>query len=107
MGNPEACRLRRLALLPLTVTSTDLDGTTDPDHAVGDEKSDRESVISATAKLLLRTAKESADALPALKSVLGGLCSILDNFEVRITSGGSLDHSTDDRPSERRATSKR
>ena len=40
------------------------------------------STTSATAKLLLRAAKESADAFPPLKSAVGGLCFILDNYEV-------------------------
>jgi len=40
------------------------------------------SVTSATAKLFLRGAKESTDAFPPLKSVVGGLCFIVDNFEV-------------------------
>ena len=40
------------------------------------------STASATAKLLLRAAKESADAFPPLKSAVGGLCFMLDNYEV-------------------------
>jgi len=40
------------------------------------------STASATAKLLLRAAKESADAFPLLKSAVGGICFILDNYEV-------------------------
>ena len=40
------------------------------------------STASATAKLLLCGIKESADAFPPLKSVVGGLCFILDNCEV-------------------------
>jgi len=36
----------------------------------------------ATAKLILRTVKESSDAFPPLKSVAGGLCAILENAEV-------------------------
>jgi len=40
------------------------------------------SVASFTAKLFLRGTKESADAFPPLKSVVGGLCFIVDNFEV-------------------------
>ena len=38
--------------------------------------------VSAVAKLFLRAAKESADAFPPLKSLVGGLCFILDNYEV-------------------------
>ena len=41
------------------------------------------STASASAKLLLRGAKESADAFPPLKSVVGGLLFVLDNFEVQ------------------------
>ena len=40
------------------------------------------SAASATAKLFLCAAKESTDVFPPLKSVVGGLCFILDNFEV-------------------------
>jgi len=40
------------------------------------------SAASATVKLLLRAVKESADAFPPLKSAVGGLCFILDNYEV-------------------------
>ena len=41
------------------------------------------STASAAAKLLLRGVRDSADALGPLKSVAGGLCSILENCEVR------------------------
>jgi len=44
------------------------------------------STASAAAKLLLRGVKESADAFPPLKSVVGGLCFILDNCEVWYSS---------------------
>jgi len=40
------------------------------------------STASATAKMFLRGIKESADAFPPLKSVVGGLYYIVDNFEV-------------------------
>ena len=50
---------------------------------IADEnKSDWKSTASATAKLLLRGVKDSADAFGPLKSVAGGLCFILDNCEV-------------------------
>jgi len=42
----------------------------------------RKPTASSAAKLFLRGAKESADVFPPLKSVLGGLCFILDNCEV-------------------------
>ena len=47
--------------------------------------------VSDTAKLLLRTVRDSADAFPPLKSVAGGLCFILDNYEVWFTSHISLE----------------
>jgi hypothetical protein len=40
------------------------------------------SIAAATAGLVLRGAKESADAFPPLKSALGALCFIMDNCEV-------------------------
>jgi hypothetical protein len=40
------------------------------------------STVFATTYFLLRTVRDSADAFPPLKSVAGGLCSILENFEV-------------------------
>ena len=42
--------------------------------------------VSDAAKLLLRTVRDSADAFPPLKSVAGGLCFILENYEVWFTS---------------------
>ena len=42
----------------------------------------RESTATAMAKMLLHATKESADAFPPLKSVVGSLCFILDNYEV-------------------------
>ena len=41
------------------------------------------STASSSAKLLLRGVRDSADAFPPLKSVAGGLCFILENYEVR------------------------
>ena len=80
-------------LLSLTVPSEDSGDPIDPDHtqvlhngngqnATGKNQSDRYSTVSAAAKLLLRTVRDSADACPPLKSVVGGICSILDNYEV-------------------------
>ena len=40
------------------------------------------STASATVKLLLHAAKDTADIFPPLKSAVGGLCFILDNYEV-------------------------
>jgi len=49
--------------------------------------SNSKPLASSAAKLFLRGVKESADAFPPLKSVAGGLCYILDNCEVRPSSG--------------------
>ena len=38
--------------------------------------------MSATAKLLLRGVRDTADAFGPLKSVAGGLCFLLENYEV-------------------------
>jgi len=79
--------------LPLIVPPDNAEGPTAPDQ-VQEVPSPNESepsavdenkwkTVSATAKLLLRGVKESADAFPPLKSVAGGLCFILENYEVR------------------------
>ena len=44
------------------------------------------STVSASAKLLLRGVRDSADAFGPLKSIAGGLCFILENCEVRFPS---------------------
>jgi len=49
---------------------------------IDDSKPDWKSTASATAKLLLRGVRDSADAFGPLKSVTGGLCFILENYEV-------------------------
>ena len=54
--------------------------------AMGDDKEDWESTVSDAAKLLLRTVRDSTDVFPPLKSIAGGLCSILENCEVWFTS---------------------
>jgi len=59
--------------------------------AMDENKSDLKPLASSAAKLLLRGVKESADAFPPLKSVVGGLCFILDNCEVRPASRTSPD----------------
>ena len=41
------------------------------------------STASSSAKLVLRGVRDSADAFGPLKSVAGGLCFILENYEVR------------------------
>jgi len=55
----------------------------DPDFATDRKKSGWKSTAPASAKLLLRGVRDSADAFPPLKSVAGGLCFILENCEVR------------------------
>ena len=81
---------RRLCLI------TPLDNTgapTVPDRVQGDPLPDEnaasneknsswKSTALATAKLLLRGVRDSADAFGPLKSVAGGLCFILENCEV-------------------------
>jgi len=58
------------------------DESSEPSAAADDNKPSWKSTASATAKLLIRGVRESADAFPPLKSVAGGLCAILDNYEV-------------------------
>ena len=53
------------------------------DAATNEKKSGWKSTAYATAKLLLRGVRDSADAFGPLKSVAGGLCFILENCEVR------------------------
>ena len=50
--------------------------------AADENKSDWKSTASASAKLVLRGVRDSADAFGPLKSVAGGLCFILENCEV-------------------------
>ena len=59
------------------------DESVEPGPAASDEKSDWRSTAVAAAKLLLRGVRDSADAFGPLKSVAGGLCFVLDNYEVR------------------------
>ena len=58
-----------------------------PSVADGNKSSQGKSTASATAKLLLRGVRDSADAFGPLKSVAGGLCFILENCEVRASFG--------------------
>jgi hypothetical protein len=53
-----------------------------PSAAADETESNWKSTTSATAKLLLRGVRDSADAFGPLKSVAGGLCFILENCEV-------------------------
>ena len=66
--------------LIISFPSDDVD-TTEPSPSVN-RKSDWKSTTFATAKLLLRGVRDSADAFGPLKSVVGGLCFILENCEV-------------------------
>ena len=61
----------------------DVDGP-GPSVTPDENKSDWKSTVSASAKLLLRGVRDSADTFGPLKSVAGGLCFILDNCEVRL-----------------------
>ena len=56
---------------------------TEPSTAANEKKSDWKTTASATANLVLRGVRDSADAFGLLKSVAGGLCFILENCEVR------------------------
>jgi hypothetical protein len=58
------------------------DKSGEPNAATDENKSSWMSTASATAKLLLRGVRDSADAFGPLKSVAGGLCFILENCEV-------------------------
>ena len=55
-----------------------------PSAAANEEKPSWKHTALATAKLLLRGVRDSADAFGPLKSVAGGLCFILENYEVRL-----------------------
>ena len=59
------------------------DDNTELDLAMNEKKSSWKATTFATAKLLLRGVRDSADAFGPLKSVAGGLCFILENCEVR------------------------
>ena len=82
-----------------------LNETVDPSTTANENKSDWRSTASATAKLLLRGVRDSADAFGPLKSVAGGLCFILENCEVRPSA--PTVHDTYKYPSEQRQISKR
>jgi len=51
--------------------------------AADENKSDWKATASASAKLVLRGVRDSADVFGPLKSVASGLCFILENCEVR------------------------
>ena len=89
--------------MSLTVDLEDADDPVNPDHtqvlrnrtgenAMGENRLDQwKSTLSAAAKLLLRTVRDSADAFPPLKSAAGGICFILENYEVWFTTDTSLE----------------
>jgi len=54
----------------------------EPSVPPDEKKSDWKSTASASAKLLLRGVRDSADAFGPLKAVAGGLCFILENCDV-------------------------
>ena len=58
------------------------DESVGPSAAPNENKSDWKSTASASAKLLLRGVRDSADAFGPLEAVAGGLCFILENCEV-------------------------
>ena len=58
------------------------DESVEPSAVPNENKSDWKSTASASAKLLLRGVRDSADAFGPLKSVASGLCFILENCEV-------------------------
>ena len=58
------------------------DKNAEPSAVSNEKKSSWKSTAFATAKLLLRGVRDSADAFGPLKSVAGGLCFILENCEV-------------------------
>ena len=92
----------RFTLMSLTVSLEDADDPVNPDHtqvlhnrtgknAAGENRLDQwKSTLSAAAKLLLRTVRDSADACPPLKSATGGICFILENYEVWFTTDTPL-----------------
>ena len=71
---------------PQVVMDNDIESNMDVEShgpRVDENKSDWTSTVSASAKLLLRGVRDSADVFGPLKSVAGGLCFILENCEVR------------------------
>ena len=72
------------------------DENAEPSAVPNEKKSSWKFTTFATAKLLLRGVRDSADAFGPLKSVAGGLCFILENCEVR--SDPCLPYQISDRP---------
>ena len=102
-GKPESMLKSLPWLPPLIVHANNVDTSTTPETAVvrsdksaepstgADEKkpSWKDNAFAA-AKLLLRGVNQSADAFGPLKSVTGGLCFILDNYEVWLSSVSTI-----------------
>ena len=59
-----------------------VDETVGPSVIAGGNRPGWKSTASSSAKLLLRGVRDTADAFGPLKSVAGGLCFILENYEV-------------------------
>ena len=76
-----------------------------PSATADENKSDWKSTASASAKLVLRGVRDSADAFAPLKSVAGSLCFILENCEVRPSAPYPV-HNVYRCPSERRRINK-
>ena len=95
LANLTVCKPHKFVLLSLMITLVDADD--DPSSggvprgenqqgAMGGGREDWKSTVPAAAKLLLYSVRDSADVFPPLKSVAGGLCSLLENYEVWFTS---------------------
>ena len=82
------------------------DERVEPSATQDENKPDWGSTASASAKLLLRGVRDSADAFGPLKAVAGGLCFILENYEVRSPSV-NVTHNAHRFYSVRRQTDKR
>ena len=98
-AKPESAWTRLFRLLYLIVPSVETEPSAAPDQvpegvgadksaepgpAPSEEQSNWRSTAVAAAKLLLRGVRDSADAFGPLRSVAGGLCFILENYEVRL-----------------------
>ena len=79
---------------------------TDRNAVANEKESNWKSTASATGKLLLRGVRDSADAFGPLKAVAGGLCFILENYEV-LSSSPIHFHNTHRFRSKRRRTNRR
>ena len=80
--------------------------TTDPSAAHEDE-SNWKSTAYSTTKLAINLVKESSDAFPPLKSVVGGLSAILQHCDVRFIYSMSRRPCTHGHPSKRLHVAKR